>query len=159
MGTKNNNSGLFSSERQPKNRATRPFKSRLVDVIQKEAMLLVGPDATRQVAEEAFITHLAERAFDRTDPASSILLKELVSRSYSSVKPAHEPVKFDLDLDASPVDQVKQLLVAASQGLLSPDVAVMFVGVIKAGIEIAEATDMKQRVEHLEAMFVNPGEE
>jgi len=144
----------FSKDNQPKKRS-RAFKNRLWDAIKKEALLEVGEKSSNSEVEEAFLCHVAKRAFDGGDSNSATLLKELLSKSYASVKSTLPQFEFDFNAGASPVTQVNQLIAASSQGHIPADVAAIFIQSVKDAAIIEEKTDVKERLEKVEEMLKN----
>ena len=145
--------GKFGGDNTPTKRG-RSFKNKLLDVIREEAMLDgIAPSSSPEKAERAFIKKLAERAFKDDDQQSGTLLKELLSKSYASVKSTLPVFEFDFDKDANPATQVMQLIGAASDGHIPADVASIFIGAVKNAVDIEHATDLKQRIEAMEAML------
>ena len=61
-------------------------------------------------------------------------------------------VEFDFD-DSSPASQVASILRAAAGGEISPETALMFANSVKAVVDIEAATELKERIEKLEAMI------
>ena len=64
-----------------------------------------------------------------------------------------EPVNFEFDKNASPAQQSIQVLDAAANGDIPPDVAQIFINAIKSNIDIEAATELKERIEKLEALL------
>ena len=129
------------------------FKNKLLDTIRENALLEVGENATKQEVEKAYLKHVAERAFDREEQGSSVLLKELLNKSYPSIKAVMPEFTFDYEVTESPVDQVNQIILAASQGKIPPDVVIIFLQAVKAATDIEVATELKERIEKLEALL------
>lgn len=142
----------FSSENQPNTRG-KSFKTKLIDAIQRESLLEAKEGESQEKTEERFLSHMAKRAFDPDDQASATLLKELLSKSYASLKSTLPTIEFDFDATKTPAEQVTQLMDAASQGILPPDVAITFVHAIKAAVDIEESTDLRKRIEELERIM------
>lgn len=144
------NSGMFSSDRQPAKRG-KSFKNKLLEVIRDEALLGVeSADLKKQ--EQAYLRHFAARAFDSDDMASGTLLKELINKSYPSLKSVMPNVEFDFEPAEDVTTQVNQIIKATSQGLIPPDVASIFLGAVKAAYDIEASTALKERIEALESL-------
>ena len=126
------------------------FKSKLLDTIAAQSLLSVPKGAKKEEIEQAYLNHVATRAFDVDDTASPTLLKTLLDKSYSSIKPTMPVFNFDFDADSKPMEQANQIIKASSTGLIPPDVAAIFVQCIKNSIDIEEYTDLKARIEALE---------
>ena len=101
----------FTKEYQPPKRGT-SFKTKLLKSIQEKSLLELEEG---QSPEEAYIEHVASRAFDQDDQASGMLLKELMSRSYPTLKATMPVSVFDFDSKAPAHQQVAQLLDALKQ--------------------------------------------
>jgi hypothetical protein len=76
----------------------------------------------------------------------------LIDKYLPSPKAESLPVEFDFDR-SSPAAQVASVMTAASEGRISPDVAQMFASAIKSACDIEAATELKARIEKLEAML------
>ncbi|MCK5610842.1 hypothetical protein KAR91_53710 [Candidatus Pacearchaeota archaeon] len=129
------------------------FKNKLLDTIKEYALLDVGPKASKQEIEKAYLKHTATRAFDATEQGSGVLLKELLNKSYPSMKAVMPEFEFDYELTNSPTEQVNQIIKAASDGKIPPDVATIFLQAVKAATDIEVATELRERMEKLEGMI------
>tara|TARA_R110000764_G_scaffold224300_1_gene313414 strand:- start:211 stop:633 length:423 start_codon:yes stop_codon:yes gene_type:complete len=87
---------------------------------------------------------------DGEDP-NPTLLTLVVSRITPPLKSTTELVDFDFDKTAKPHEQAAQVLHAVSNGDIPADIGIMFVSAIKSMIDIEEYTDLKERIEKLEA--------
>ncbi len=141
----------FSKEHQP-NKRGKAFKTKLLETIRSESLLDVSKAASYETVEKAYLSHLAKRAFDVEDQSSGTLLKELLSKSYASIKAVMPDIEFDYEISKSPVDQVNQIIYAASKGQIPPDIASIFIQSIKAASDIEINTELKNRIEKLEAL-------
>ena len=142
----------FSSENQPSKRG-RTFKTKLLETIRQESLLSLSKDASDKKAERVFLAHVAKRAFDDKDPSSNALLRELLNKSYASIKAVMPDVEFDYNVGDSPVEQVNQIILAASKGQVPPDVAAIFIQSLKHASDIEANTELKERIERLEAII------
>ena len=131
----------FSSENQPKNRKGRGPSERTKIL---EAMKRKG------ITEDGFYDLLVERSLS---PDDSFALKELLSRFSPLKKSVMPDVEFEFNKEGTPVQQVSQLLDAISQSKVPPDVGVMLITAIKNAIDIEVNTELKERIEKLEAMI------
>ena len=147
------NKNQFTADKQPKGRG-KAFKTLLMETIKKEALMGVSKNTGLPNVELAFIKHWATRAFDPDDTHSGALLKELAAKSYPSLKPVLETIEFSFDPSATPAEQASQVLAAAASGLISPDVAVIFISAIKSNIDIEMNTEIKARVEKIEELLL-----
>jgi hypothetical protein len=143
----------FTEDRQPEKRRGRSTKNKILDAIKSESVrefVDLGVNPTREEAENAFFSHIAKRAFNIDDKDSGQMLKVLADKGWSSVKPTMERVEFEFDSTSSPDKQASQVLEAASKGLISPDVANMFIDSISKMLKIDEITTIKNRLEAIE---------
>lgn len=125
-------------------------KNRVLDGIRKSTMARLPEDATRDDAEIAFFTKVADRAFDDEDKDSGTLLKFLGDKGWSSMKATLGNVEFHFDEKAEPHEQASQVMAAAANGQLAPDVAQMFVASIANMLKINEITEIRERLEQIE---------
>lgn len=126
------------------------FKNKLLEVIRAESLINATPETTKEEAEKLYLTHVAMRAFDSTDNASGTLLKELLNKSYPTLKSTMPTVDFEFNKNAKPVDQASQILKAASDGIIAPDVAQIFISSIAAMMKIEEVTEIANRLSEIE---------
>lgn len=134
----------------------RSFKNKLLDAIKEESLLECDSKTDPREVEKKYLAHLSRRAFDPGDSASGTLLKELLHKSYPSIKAVMPEFQFDYKITESPVDQVNQIISASSKGEIPPDVASIFIQSIKAAHDIEATTELKERIEKLEAI-INAG--
>ena len=128
------------------------FKTLLMEVIKQESMIGITPKSTKEDADKAFIKHVAKRAFaGDEDQNSGMLLKELLTKSYPSLKPTLEKFEFEFNADGTDLEKASSILKAISSGVLPPDVGQLIVGVIKDNSIIEANTDLKDRIIKLEA--------
>lgn len=126
------------------------FKTKLLDAIRENSLLDLPVGSTRAQAEQAFIMHVAKRAFDSADQNSAMLLKEFLSKSFPGLKPTLEKFTFDFPVDETDVKKASAILDAVSTGTLPPDVGQLLVGIIKDGSIIEANTDLKERIAAIE---------
>ncbi len=143
------NSGQFGKNRKPPGRG-KSFKTKLLETIRDESLVELRSNASNDAVEKAYLKHFATRAFDDSDPNSATLLKELLSKSYPSMKAVMPEYEFEFDVAESPTDQVGQIIKAASEGQIPPDVAGIFLSAIKNAADIELATDIKARITEIE---------
>ncbi|CAM0106080.1 hypothetical protein VPH234P9_0060, partial [Vibrio phage 234P9] len=140
----------FGKDSQPVKRRGKSQKTIILDAIRENAMLDVAADATNEDVERAFIAHTAERAFNPKDKASSMLLGILWNKGWKSIKPTSECVQFEFDEGATPTQQAAQILKAASEGVIPPDIAKIFIEAISTTLRIKEVTELEARLAALE---------
>jgi hypothetical protein len=126
------------------------FKNKLLTVIKENSLIGASPKITDDRAETLYITHFAQRAFDKEDLASSALAKELLSKSYPSLKSTMPFVEFDFDAKTTPSKQASQILDAAAKGIIAPDIAQIFLSSIASLMKIDEITIIADRLTAIE---------
>jgi hypothetical protein len=100
-------------------------------------------------AQAEFFKMVAQRAFAADDKDSAMLAKWLGDKGYANLKPVMEKVAFEFDENGTPFEQAAQVLKAASEGYISPDVAQMFVSSINGLVKIEEVTEIRKELEAL----------
>lgn len=140
----------FSKDSQPKQRRGKSFKSLLMEVIREESLVGLTKSSTKEDASKAFIKHVAKRAFNPEDQNSAMLLKELLTKSYPSLKPTLERFEFTFPKDGTDSQKSMAVLEAISSGDLPPDVGQMVMGIIKDNSVIEANTDLKDRILQIE---------
>ncbi len=140
----------FTSNKQPPKKRGKSFKNKILDVIRSEGMIGADKDMKREEAETAYLTHFAKRAFDSEDQASATLSRELINKSYPSLKPTLPTVNFDLPENATALEKAEAILKAVSDGHISPDIGVMLIQAAKYTIDIEMCTEIKERLDAIE---------
>lgn len=131
----------FSKDKQPARRKPRG-KSERTKIL--DAMRRVGK------TETGFYDELITRAFN---PEDNFTFKEVLSRLSPIPKATAPLVEFTFPKDAKPHTQAAFVLDAVATGRIPSDIGNMFVQSIKAMIDIEEYTDLKDRIEKLEALL------
>lgn len=124
--------------------------SLLLDGIKEQSLLSVRKNASKSEVEKAFLVHLAARALDKDDPASGQLLTNLLTRVYPVTKPTLPAMDIGIDMNDTPSDMSRKILIAAGQGLIPVDVADLMMNMVKNKIHVDEKSDMPARIELLE---------
>lgn len=148
----------------PEKRKDMPARGRskrtlILDAIRDNALIgfKENPDKSdsenREAAEQAFFRHLVTKATDSADNDSGLCMRLLTERGWSALKPSSELVMFEFDKDAPAHKQAAQVMDAIASGVLQPDIGAMFVGGIKSMIDIETNTEIKERLEKLEALI------
>ena len=128
----------FTSDNQPKN--TGRGKSERTKIL--DAMKRLGKD------EDGFYELLVDKAHDLED---NFTFKELLIRLSPMPKAVAPTIEFDFPENAKPHIQASAVMKGIAEGLIPPDLGSQFVASIKAMIDIEEYTDLKERIEKLEA--------
>ncbi|MGK0272954.1 MAG: hypothetical protein ACI88H_003630 [Cocleimonas sp.] len=150
MKTTKTNNTSFSTENQPQNKRGLSTKTLILNAIKNNTLLELPPKANRSAIEEAFISHIAQRAFNPDDNNSGMLLKLLSEKAWSNLKPTSEKVIFDFDSSAKPIEQAHQVLDAAANGYINIELAQSFISIINTTIKINEVTELEERLSALE---------
>lgn len=143
------NNASFSKDKQPEKRRGRSKRNLILDSIREKSLIGVDSNASNEDVEKAFFGHVASRAFNPEDQNSGMCLRLLADKGWSSVKPTMEHVEFEFDESAEPHIQAAQVMKAASDGLIAPDVANMFIGSIASMLKIEEVTEIKKEIEQI----------
>lgn len=140
--------GRFSSENQPKNRRTRGKVPRTLVL---EALKRASS------SEEEFWDLLISRAMgvkssddEESMPGDPMCMKEVLIRLAPIHKPTLPEINFEFDEDAGPLIQATQVLKAAADGVMPPDVAQIFITSIASMMKIEEVTTMADRLTAIE---------
>lgn len=132
----------FDSKYQPKERKPRGKGKRtlMLDAIRKTCG-----------SEEEFLEAVVRSALGDDDgKPNPTLMTMVIQRIEPPIKSVMPMVEFDFDQDAKPNVQASQIMKAASEGKISPDVANMFISSISSMLKIAEVTDLEDRIKALE---------
>lgn len=150
----------FSGDKQPdSDKKTGPrFRTVLFDTLHKagvfkELKKKKGERVKSTDIEQEFLIHVAARAFDKDDPASGAILKELLRKSYPTAKPVLSTVAIDVNPSLKPHQQAQQILQAACDGELPPDVGALFIQSLDSIATIQQKHELAERVERLEQMM------
>ncbi|AUR81881.1 hypothetical protein NVP1016O_01, partial [Vibrio phage 1.016.O._10N.286.46.A11] len=136
--------GQFSSDKQPTQRKARgkAERTKLLDALKRKGQ-----------SEDSFYDEMLDRAFNKEDPASPALLKEVISRLYPTSKATLPTVEFDFDENGTAAQKAAQILKAASEGIIPPDVANTFIAAISNTLKIDEMSDLRADVEEIKAIL------
>lgn len=131
----------FTTENQPKNRKGRgkSERTKFLDALKAKGH-----------TEEQFYERLIEQAMDDGSP---IAISEILKRVSPIPKQVAPAIEFDLDKDAKPHQKAEQILDAISTGQIPPDIGSTLISSIKAFVDIEEFTELKRRIEKLEAVL------
>ena len=128
----------------------RSFKNKLLDVISSESLIGANDRMSNAELETLYITHFAKRAFDADDAASPMLSKELLNKSYPSLKSTMPLVNFEFSVKATASEQANEIIKAASEGVIPPDVAQIFITSLASMMKIEEVTEIANRLTEIE---------
>ena len=135
----------FSSTNQPKGRGKG-----------KKSLMLEAIRAQVKGGEEEFLKQVVKLGLG--DPLNEILpnpqlLTLVLNRIEPPLKATSPMVQFEFSDSDKPHIQAAQIMKAISNGDIPPDIGSMFIQSIKAMIDIEEYTDLKDRIEKLEALI------
>ena len=137
MANKTPTKTSFNKKNQPNKGRGKSERTKIL-----EAMVRAGE------TEEGFYDLLMTKAFN---PEDNFTFKELLNR-ISPIPKAVSPIyKFNLPEDAKPHVKADYILIAMANGDLPSDIGNICIQAIKAMIDIEEYTDLKERIEKLEA--------
>lgn len=128
----------FSSENQPEtaNRRGKSPKTKILEALKRSAK-----------TEDQFWDLLVMRALD---PEDNIALKEVLARLSPTKKATMPKIEFEFDANATPSIQASQILAAASDGIIPPDIAQIFISSIASMMKIEEVTELSRRLREIE---------
>jgi hypothetical protein len=119
------------------------------DFLKKVVIIgLGGWTQPEQTEEQKQDEEQPEPVFQNPNPVLLTLVMNRIEPPLKSISPM---VNFDFDPDAKPHEQASQVLQAVANSQIAPDIGQMFVSSIKSMIDIEEYTDLKDRIEKLEA--------
>ena len=133
----------FNESNQPEERTPRgkSAKTIILEALREESLMGLNENSTKDESEKAFFKHVAQRAVNPDDSNSGMCLNLLANKGWANLKPSNERVIFDFDKDSLPHIQASQVMLAASEGVIPPDIANTFIQSIKAMIDIEEYTN------------------
>ena len=129
----------FSKTKQPPKGRGKSERTKIL-----EAMARAGH------TEDGFYDLLMVKAFD---PEDNFTFKELLNRMSPVAKAVSPTIKFHLPLNTPPHKKAEYVLNGIAKGDIPPDVGAICIQAIKAMIDIAEYTDLKDRIEKLEKLL------
>lgn len=140
------NEKSYTKDNQPKNRPPRGKA--------KKTLML---DAIRAVCgtEEEFLERVVTAGMG--DPENDVapnlpLLSLVINRIEPPLKAVSPTVEFKFRKSARPHEQAEDVLIAVSDGLISPDIGQMFISSISSMLKIQEITELEDRITAIEKM-------
>lgn len=109
-----------------------------------------NPESSNEDVEKLFFKHIAAQASNPGSDHFGLCLKLLADKGWSSIKPTMEYVEFTFDEEALPHQQASQVMKAAAEGQIPPDVAQSFITSIASMLKIEEVTELKGRLTEIE---------
>ena len=87
-----------------------------------------------------------------SDDDDNFALRELLIRMDPIKKAVMPFVDFKFKQGSSPSDRVDQIISAAANSQIPPDIALLFIQAVKYACDIEESTELKARIEALEEL-------
>jgi len=132
--------GKFTADNQPKRKPRgKSEKTKFIDALKRKAR-----------TEDQFYELCIERAFD---PDDNFAFKEILARLSPLSKAVAPTIEFDFPAGAKPYVQAQAIIKGIAEGIIPPDLGSKFISSIKAMVDIEENTDLKERIEKLEALL------
>ena len=128
-------------------------KNRILEAMRQESFEGLTSKSTRDECEIAYFKCIVKKAADIEDKDSGMMLRLLGDKGWSSMKPTLGNVEFEFDGEASPSKQAAQVMTAAANGTLAPDIANMFVSSIASMLKIEEVTSLRDEVDEIKAIL------
>ena len=139
MAKRGSKTTTFTKDRQPANKRGKTHRTRIIEALERQGH-----------TEEGFLDLLVMRSLDKDD---TFTMKELMGRMYPLSKAVMPMVEFEFTPDAGPSEKADQIIQAASEGKIPPDVAKMFVDALSSMIRIKELTEINERIAEMEALM------
>lgn len=122
----------------------------LMEVIKDNSLIGLSPNATTEEANKAFLAHVASRAFDVDDPASGTLLSHLLARCIPAIKAVLPDQDIGFEEQDTVEDIAHRIVATTAVGGMPPDVAAVFMSVLKDKVAIEEKGELIERLTKLE---------
>ena len=132
-------STTFGKDAQPKKGRGKSERTKILEAMERAGQ-----------TEAGFYDLLMEKAFN---PEDNFTFKELLNRMSPMPKAVNPLYNFDLPKESKPHEKAAFVLDAISTGAIPSDVGNICIQAIKAMIDIEEYTDLKERIEKLEALL------
>lgn len=104
-------------------------------------------------AIEAKYWEYCARAAVTDEKNGMTIVKAMMDKGWSNMKPVMESQSFDFDPAGTQAEQARQILEAASKGLLSPDVAKVYLEALASLAKVEEVTEIKNELEQVKAII------
>ncbi len=129
-------STTFSSTYQPLNRKGKNERTKLIEALDRA-----------DYTEEQFYDLIIEKALSDD---GALMMKDVFLRMSPAPKSTLPCYEFDFDESSTYAQQASQIINAASNGQIPPDVASLFVSAITSMLKVQEVTDLDERLKKLE---------
>lgn len=134
------NKTTFGKDNQPTRRRGKSERGKILDAMKRQSR-----------TEEEFYDLLVQRAFN---PEDNFAFKELLARHHPVPKSTLPLVVFEFPVDGTALQKIEALEAAISSGEIAADVAKLMVDIIKSGMEVAQITELQERIEALEQALI-----
>lgn len=134
----------FSKDKQPTKKTTdrkprgKAKKTQIIDALHRAGQ-----------TEAGFYDLLIQKAMGGED---AFALKEVLARIDPIKKSVMPYVDFAFKPKSSPSERVDQIIAAAANSQIPPDIALLFIQAVKYACDIEESTELKARIEALEEL-------
>lgn len=133
------NKGQFSSDNQPRKGRGKSERTKWIEALTKSGH-----------SEQDFYELVIDEAMNQR---SAMAVGEILRRISPIPKQVAPSIEFDLKKDSEPHEKAEQILDAISAGQIPPDIGATLITSIKAFVDIEEFTELKRRIEKLEAVL------
>ena len=146
------------ANKNPKNKITPESRSAMRSRGKSKKTLML--DAIRdsvQGGEHEFLKRvvmiaLGQDGLEDSSPNAQ-LLTLVLQRIEPPLKSTFPLIEFDFDEKAKPAEQAAQVIRAASDGVIAPDIANIFVSSIAAMLKIDEVTEIRKELDQIKEML------
>lgn len=129
----------------------RDKRTLILEAIKAQGLLGVDKNDDKEAIEKKLFGHLAMEAVTSEDTSiRNTCLSALMDRGWSKVKPASEIYTFELDENADPTTQARQIMKAVSAGEIPHDVGSSLITALGTVMKIAELDEFERRLKALE---------
>lgn len=153
MAKKVNPSHITPERRKEMSPRGKGTKTLILDAIREKSLLGLSEDATRQDAEQAFFSFLAEAAFNPTSDTavvSNTCLATLSKKGWPDMKATLPLCEFDFDPKGTPTQKATDILNAVSNGEIPADIGLSLISAMASVLKIEEVTEIKDRLDKIE---------
>lgn len=145
--------GLFSKDSQPKpeNRKPRGKHKRTLMLDAVRATCVTGEET--EFLQKIVIAAMGDPNSDPPIPPNAQLMTLVLQRIEPPLKATAQCIKFDFASKGTPAERAISIIESVSSGELPVDTGQVLIGIIKDTVLIEESTDLKERIESLEALI------
>lgn len=140
----------FTADYQPAKRG-QDKRTLILEALKQSGRLSLSEDASNSDVERAWFAKIAEVALDDEHKDSGMCKQALLDRGWAKAKPEANPTPFRFDADATPTENVKGIMLDASEANISIEDAGRLMTALKDMLLINEQTDIIERFEKMAA--------